>query len=166
MTIHDERLFTGWAKSGWTAWNGESPEIEFCQFVGLLAKMVDPEIIIETGVGQRYVTRHLPEEPEWLGYESDSQWRSEGCQDAETPGPDQFAVADFVVLDSDPEWRIPELQQWREYGKPGSLAVVHDCGNGHSPNSEHALIRKSVEALGVPGFWLSNPRGGWVGWHP
>lgn len=164
--VTDERSFTPWAEPGFSAWNGESPEVEFCEFVGMLAKLLSPEIVIETGVGQRYVTRYLPQDRLWLGFESDPRWRTEGCVDRETPGKEDFAAADFVVLDSDPQWRIPELKLWWSHGKPGSVVVVHDCGNGHPPGSEHRQIHAAVRNLEAPGFWLRNPRGGWVGWRP
>ena len=40
----DETEFTPWAVEGWFAWNGQSPELEVCEFVRSLVRMMRPQI--------------------------------------------------------------------------------------------------------------------------
>lgn len=166
--MRDERAFTPHAEPGWLSWDSYSPEVEFCTFVGMLQRMLQPQVLLETGVGVGRLTSHLDLEGRtYLGFESDPQWRVPPANQAEaTPQPGQIRTADFVVFDSAPEYRLGEIARWAEHGKPGSLCVVHDCGNGHPDGWAHLDIRRAVEATGLPGIFLKNPRGGWIGQHP
>lgn len=168
--LHDEQVFTAHAEPGWSAWNQFSPEVEFCQFLAELCHVMQPGIILETGTGAGKVTRYLAaygdQGAEHLGYESDPEYRKESDQPGETPPMPHMEAADLVILDSDPPWRFYEIALWGRVGKPGSVCVVHDCGNGHADTSLHMEFRRAVEQLGITGRFLSNPRGGWLGVHP
>jgi hypothetical protein len=57
--LGEETKHTPWATPGWPAWNAMSPELEFCEFAGVLARMIEPSFVIETGVGQGFTTRRI-----------------------------------------------------------------------------------------------------------
>jgi hypothetical protein len=163
----DEQAFTPWAIAGWQSWDEWSPEEDFCRFVGLLQRILQPAVTLETGVGVGRLTGHLDTElGTYLGFESDPAWRQPPAfPNADTPGREHMAGADLVILDSEPDHRFAEIALWAEVGKPGSVCVVHDCGNGHPAGVLHTQLGRTMEATGFPGLRLKNPRGGWMGWH-
>ena len=165
--MRDEQQFTPHAEPGWLSWDEYSPEQDFCRFVGMLQRVLGPAVVLETGVGVGRITDHLDLEAcEFLGFESNPMWRREfAVPAAATPEPEQMAVADLVILDSDPAFRFAEFETWVEHGKPGSVCVVHDCGNGHGDETFHAELRRAIEVAGVTGAFFRNPRGGWLGVH-
>lgn len=163
----DETVFTPWAQPGWESWDGWSPERDFCRFAGWLQRMLQPAVVIETGVGVGRLTAHLDLGAcDYLGFESDPRWRRPPAGGEPSPSDGQLGSADLVVLDSAPTVRRREIARWAAHGKAGSVCVVHDCGNGHPSGHPHHRIRRAVEATRVPGVFLANPRGGWVGIHP
>ena len=179
--LRDEADFTPWAKPGWRSWNAMSPERDFCEFVGLTTRLLQPEIIVETGVGQGFSTRRISREQGsgvHLCFESDPELRTALASlpfflkgkhrlSAEpTPANEDFRRADLTVLDSDPSYRYEELSRWRESAREGSGLLVHDCGNRHSAGTIHRQLRDMVISLDIPGTFLSNPRGGFFGIHP
>jgi hypothetical protein len=167
MTTVDETAFTTWAEPGWEAWNAMSPEVDFCRFVGMLARMLQPAVTVETGVGAGKVTEQLDRQrTRWLGFEADTAWRPEDAQDAATPSAEQMTSAELVILDSDPNHRFNEIACWVTHGRPDSVCVIHDAGNGHPDYYNHQRIREAILRTGIPGMFLRNPRGGWVGIHP
>ncbi len=180
----DEQTFTAHGRRGWTAWNDESPEVEVVEFLTGLVRIVRPSLIIETGVGNGFITRALmaakPDDTQLACFESDDSWRHELADRFKTQGfdhelallspaptpSDLWPEADLVILDSDPPWRFTELRDWATRGRPGSFCYVHDTGNGHGPGTEHDQIGATVRSLQVPGIWLPNPRGSWLGQLP
>lgn len=171
VSLRDEREFTPFAAAGWMSWDQWSPELDFCRFAGMLVRVTAPAVVVETGVGVGRLTAHLDTTSSvYLGFESDPAWRRPpALTGRETPTPDEMGSADLVVLDSEPSLRRREIASWAACGKPGSVCLVHDCGNGHPDHpqwTEHHRLRRGVEATGIPGLFLSNPRGGWLGWHP
>jgi hypothetical protein len=166
--LADEKTFTPHAQPGWLSWDAWSPELDFCRFVGMLQRILQPTLTLETGVGIGRVTQHLDMGcGEYVGFESNPQWRQPPADPhADSPTVEEFAAADLVILDSDPEYRHRELKAWAEHGKPGSVCVMHDCGNNHPAGSLHVELRRTVEAVGLPGVFLRNPRGGWLGFKP
>jgi hypothetical protein len=179
--LHDESEFTPWARHGWPSWNAYSAERDFCDFVGSIARVLQPKVVIETGVGQGFTTRRIDRgvgSARHLCYESDSELREAlaslpyfadrhvSLSSEETPSDEELGLADLTVLDSDPPYRFDELARWRKFGRAGSVLVVHDCGNGHPPTAIHSQIRELVSDLDIPGTFLGNPRGGFLGIHP
>lgn len=166
--MHDETEFTSWAQPGWFSWDQWSPEQDFCRFVAMLQRMLQPAVVVETGVGVGRLTSHLDlASCTYFGFESDPKWRQPPAGPQETPTVDDMASADLVILDSTPSYRRQEIDMWSAFGKPGSVCVVHDCGNGHPAKATtHHDLRRAVEDTGCPGVFLANPRGGWFGWHP
>lgn len=164
----DEQTFTPWATPGWESWDAWSPEVGFCEFVGVMQRMTQPAVVLETGVGIGRVTGFLDLNAcTYLGFEHNPQYRNPPA-DPGRPGPDaaDMSRADLVILDSDPSQRLDEIAMWAEHGKPGSACIIHDAGNGHSNGHIHHQVRQAIEATGINGVYLANPRGGWLGQHP
>jgi hypothetical protein len=163
----DERTFTAHAQPGWMSWDEYSPEEDFCRFVGMLQRMLQPAVVLETGVGVGRITGYLDLELcTFLGFESDPDWRRAPADPGRgTPADADMAVADLVILDSEPTMRLAEIAMWDRVGKPGSVCIVHDCGNGHPDGAMHSVLGARCRATGAAGLMLRNPRGGWVGIH-
>jgi hypothetical protein len=178
----DETTFTPAAAPGWHAWNEMSPEVEFCDFAAALVRMVQPSTVIETGTGQGFATRKIREQigpgQRLLCFESDPEWRQalralpcfDGrfCVLSESDGPSEadFGEAAVSLLDSRFRNRFSELETWWRAARPGALVLVHDTGNGHSPETPHARLGTLIRELGIPGVFLRNPRGGFLGFKP
>ena len=166
MTV-DETVLTPWGQKGWKSWNVWSPEVDVCRFVGLLARMLQPAVIVETGVGAGKITAELDRSnATWLGYEADPQWRPRDAQSDVTPSADQFGAADLVILDSDWKWRFDEFALWVDHGKSDAVCFIHDAGNGHPDHSGHMRMQRAITGAGLPGMFMRNPRGSWLGIHP
>ncbi len=180
--LGDETAYTPWATPGWLAWNDMSPELEFCEFVGALMRLLQPAQVIETGVGQGFVTRRIAA---WLGpdqqllaFEDDVEIRCQlkrlpffaavNCSLGASPSPtvEDFARADLTVLDSEVPARLEELDRWIAAAPPGAVLIIHGTGDGHGPETVRRLIRRRVEEGGVDGAFLQNPRGGFFGVKP
>lgn len=162
----DEREFTSAAQPGWRSWDAWSPELEFCQFAGMLQRMLHPRIVIETGVGVGRLTSHLDRDTcLYLGFESDRRWLRPPAR-LGTPVAGQMAMAQLVILDSDPEVRVQEIALWANRGRLGSACLVHDVGSSDDPRATHRRIRQAVDQTGLCGMFLANPRGGWLAVHP
>jgi hypothetical protein len=179
----DETEYTAFARPGWHAWNDMSPEVEFCDFAAALVRLVQPPTLIETGTGQGFMTRRVREQigpgQQLLCFESDAEWREAlralPCFDGricalspkEEPDDADFAGAALTVLDSgDFRRRFREVEAWWRAARPGALVLVHDAGNGHAPETPHARLRALIQELGIPGVFLKNPRGGFLGLKP
>lgn len=164
----EESRFTRHAPAGWLAWDAFSPERDFCVFVGMLQRMLAPAVVLETGVGVGRLTSFLDlSSCAFLGFEGDPKWRRPPADSQQaTPTVEQLAAADLVILDSNLEFRLDEIARWAEHGKPGSVCVVHDCGAPNDRRSTHRRVREAVDATGIAGVFLRNPRGGWLAQHP
>ncbi|MFF7966754.1 hypothetical protein ACFZC3_15480 [Streptomyces sp. NPDC007903] len=165
--MFDEQTFTPHAQQGWQSWDAWSPELDFCRFAGLLQRMLQPRTVLETGVGVGRLTAHLDRNTcRYIGFESDPAWRrSPADPELVTPAVEHMAGADLVILDSAVSVRHAEIALWAEHGRSGSVCLVHDCGNGHGPDTIHAALAQACLATGQPGTLLRNPRGGWMGVH-
>lgn len=175
----DEAAFTPWAQPGWRSWNSMSPEVEFTEFAGRLVRMLQPALVVETGVGQGYTTRRLAAglgpDGRLRAYESDGYYRAllsrlpffteagRELAPEPTPPPDALAQADLTILDADDELRYDEIRRWAAAARPGALVLVHDAGNDHPPGTLHHRVRALVAELGIAGRHLANPRGSFLG---
>jgi hypothetical protein len=175
----DESQYTPWAEAGWLAWNAMSPELAFCDFAGALMRLLRPALVVETGVGQGFVTRrlaaHLGPDQRLLAFEEDVAIRHDLSRLPFFADPHRFigstgsptsadlAQADFTVLDSEIPFRIEELDRWIASAPTGAVLLVHDGGNGHGPETPHHLIRSHIEERALDGVFLSNPRGAFLG---
>lgn len=177
-----EETWTPWGE-GWYAWSSPSPEVEFCEFVGALVRLLRPRLVVETGVGAGYVTRRIIAglgSGSWIGFESDDGYRAEGrrlpwpedltLSSEVSPASADMAAADLVVLDSAPEYRLTEFDLWREHGKPSSVLVCHDVSSRHQPSPRNSKVHipfyNHISTSGLTGVFLTNPRGAWMGQHP
>jgi hypothetical protein len=159
-----------------------SPEREFCEFLSAFTRLIAPSKVIETGVGQGFTTRRLVAALEGVGrllcFEADAELRASlgalpffrssnvVLSNANTPSGDEFADAVLTVLDSDPGERLAEIARWYVSAPDGAVLVVHDTGNGHDHQTIHASIASAISALSLPGWFLRNPRGAFVGYRP
>ena len=178
----DEAAATPGAQQGWHSWNEMSPEVEICDFIVSLADVLRPELVIETGTGQGFLTRRigarLRDDQRLVCYESHAEWRAaltsleffDGIRCVlapdESPDDEAMAAARLCLLDSDFAFRLPEIQRWWRCARPGAAVFVHDAGNGHGEDTPHALVRATIIELGIPGIFLGNPRGAFVGQKP
>jgi hypothetical protein len=173
----DEQEFTPWAEPGWASWSAKSPEVDVCEFAGLLVRMLRPKVVIETGVGQGYLTRRIAKHLDGarlVCFEADPvvradvrklpffDQRNHECRDSASPSRDDFAHADLSILDSDFPVRFDEVRSWWENAGNGAVAFFHDCGNGHGPETGHAALASLIQTLGIPGVFLRNPRGSFL----
>ena len=175
----DEGTYTPGASPGWHAWNDMSPEVEFCDFAATLVRLVQPPTLVETGTGQAFLTRRVREQigpgQRLLCFESNREWREalqalpcfdgQICAVSEKKEAEEsdFSTAAMSFLDSDFRHRFAELRAWWRAAEPGALVLVHDTGNGHSAETLHARMGGLIRELGVPGVFLKNPRGAFLG---
>lgn len=159
-----------------------SPEKEFCEFVAELVKLTQPQMVIETGVGQGFLARRLKpqlrEGQQLVCFEEDPEWREalasleffDGTRcrlSAEaTPAEVDFVAADLCVFDSEFKLRYAELEAWWQWAKRGAIVVLHDVKRRLGETSGHTVSAQLIENFGIPGFFLKNPRGGFVGVKP
>lgn len=164
---------------GWHAWNGKAPEVEFCEFAGMLCRMLMPSQVIETGIGQGYTTRRLlaANPGYYIGFESDDEYRaaiaaiweddmrvSADLSPLRSPTADDMMLCELAVLDSSTPFRIQEIDLWREHAPSGSVLLVHDVSREHDEGTIHRRLAAHVAEL--PGATLRNPRGGWLAVQP
>lgn len=177
-----ESLHTPRAAPFWMAWNGMSAEVQFCDFGASLALMLQPDKVVETGVGQGFMTRRLATvlQPgqRLLVFEDDPDFRAgleqlpffahpERTLDAApTPSPEDLVDAQLTILDSEIPSRLVEIDLWWQAAPAGAALLVHDAGNGHGPEAPHHLVRARIEEHGIVGAFLKNPRGSFVGFKP
>lgn len=177
----DENQFTKNAPGGWSAWNQWSPEEEFCDFAVMVVKIFRPAMIVETGIGQGYMTRRvveaMPPDTRYRGYDTDhdmaaraADWlkhRPRASADVGHPSRRVLAEADLTILDSLGKLRRAELDAWWVYAKPGALLLTHDADTRlHRATTNHHRLARSIRRQGIPGVFLGNPRGGFFGQKP
>ncbi len=180
--VVDETVFTPWAEKGWLAHNGQSPEVAVMDFVRNLVRMMQPQLVIETGVGQGYMTRTIASalrDGKLIAFESDNGWRdmiwnqhfwtdrSAVASIAQHPSPiaAEIAQADLCIFDSEWEYRFDEIRLWHEHAKPGAVAIVHDTSD--RDGTIHQTLRELItEDLGMTGVFLNNPRGCFMAVQP
>jgi predicted O-methyltransferase YrrM len=172
----DEIEFTPSAEPGWTAHNGMSPEVEVCHFFASLVRMLRPSLVLETGVGQGFMTRAiLPVlgDARLRCYESDDGWRDTIRQQtlwdrrailshAPSPPTLMFKKADLCFLDSDAPVRLFEIESWEANAKQGAVALIHDASPDHDESTHHRMISDLIVGLGIAGVFLRNPRGSFL----
>jgi hypothetical protein len=179
----DETSFTPWAEPGWRSWNDMSPELEFCELAAELARLSGARTLIETGVGQGFLTRRVATRlgpgQRLVCFEANGLWREALSEIAffrgdgpcslstrATPNDIELASAGLCIIDSGLGIRFDELRAWWEHAAPGALLLVHDTGNNHPPQTPHAQIAALILELGIPGTFLKNPRGAFLGVKP
>lgn len=170
----DERQFTPWAEPGWDAWNPFSAELWFCETAAKIAEHKGG-LVIETGAGQGYTTRRVAEyAEEYHVYEAMPTFRNsitggDNLTVATSPTPEQQDIeqCSLLIIDSNTEYRMPELKLWNQYAPKDSLVLMHDAGNGHENHGTgytHLIYWRMVQELGLTGIRYRNPRGAFLGW--
>ncbi len=177
----DETVFTPWAERGWMSHNGQSPEIAVMDFVRNLVRMMCPTLVVETGVGQGYMTRTIEmalcHGGHLVAFESDDEWRDMiGVQPFwrdneravlspnDSPTAAEWSWADLCFIDSDFDVRFAEIRLWDEYAKPGAVALIHDTSDRE--HTVHQQVRGFIGDLGMTGVFLNNPRGCFLAVQP
>lgn len=174
-----EALHTSWAEPLWVAWNGMSPEVQFCDFGASLALLMQPKKIVETGVGQGFMTRRLATvlqpSQHLLVFEDDPGIREDlrrlpffsqpehSLGSTPSPSAEDLSDAGLTILDSEIPSRLAEIDLWWKAAPEEAAVLIHDAGNGHGPDAPHQLIRSRIETLGIGGVFLKNPRGSFLG---
>lgn len=176
-----EKTFTPWADDTWHAWNMWSAETEFCDQTANLIAELEPKLVVETGVGQGFLTRRIlaRHDGSYIGYEKENNWREAirpywpdnprfVLSDQPTPTVDIIRQADLLILDTEWVTRVNEFMLWLEHGKPGSHLIIHDTGQPgkHAATSMHMNLHRLVYNSGIEGEWGDNPRGSWHGTMP
>jgi hypothetical protein len=178
----DEATFTAGASPGWHAWTQASPEVEFCDFAASMVGVVQPPTVIQTGTGEGFLTRRLREQigpgRRLLCFESDAG-RREALQalpwfdgricvlsHRPRPGDGDLSSAGVSVLDSDLPGRLDELRAWWRAAQPGAVVLVHDARAGAPEDTAQGRLAALVAELGIPGTFLENPRGAFLGVKP
>jgi hypothetical protein len=173
----DEGRCTASAEAGWLSWNCKSPEVWFCEKAAELVREHQPAVVIETGVGQGYVTRRiekaLPEGSRLLCFESDPAWHrlleGTGFFDnerlllmARPPEAADFQAGGLCVLDSSFGQRKREIRLWKEHAPRGSVMLVHDVTERHDAAHVCRRLYDFIRGLDLDGEYLPNPRGGFL----
>ena len=183
----EEAVEWGWTNEGptrleaehWHQWNGHSPEKEFCDFVSsvILLKYATSDL------GNRDWTRvynsTLPKlanpHARYVCFETSVElvermrkhwiFRT-GRAELYTGNldPDLAAEADLTILDSaGGPVRIEEIKTWWKVAKSGAMVLIHDASWRHSPATTHYQHAGLIDALGIPGVFMVNPRGSFFG---
>lgn len=173
-----ENTFTQNADDYWQAWNMWSAEQQVTDFAATLVETIQPETIVETGMGQGYSTRRLINaientDTKLVVYEAEKDLRTRtephlknyttnpNVELANHPNPTQHTIqqADLLWLDSHWPERFRELRIWAQHGKPGSYAFLHDANPNAHPQSGHHQLANLIQQLDMPTMWFDNPRG-------
>jgi len=172
--VVDESVFTKGCQLGFHSWNGWSPEREFCEGAAEIVGQLDPEVIIETGVGQGFTTRRvheaLPENSTYLAFEADPRMYSQiptgdfpAIQFCEGhPTAQDYESADLVIFDSLGKLRRGEMRLWASSAQKNSYILCHDADLSR-PGTPHHRNAKLIQRLKLRGVWTPNPRGGFFG---
>jgi hypothetical protein len=178
----DAATFTPDARPGWRAWTELSPEVEFCDLAASLVRLVQPPIVLETGTGEGFVARRVREQigpgQRLVCFESRPEWRQTlaalpwfdgricALSHRDVPAERDFATAGVSILDSELPRRLEELRTWWRAAAPGAVVLVHDAGAGPSSDPAPHELAGLIRELGIPGAFLKNPRGGFLGVKP
>jgi hypothetical protein len=56
-----------------------------------------------------------------------------------------------------------EVTAWWQTAPPGALVVIHGMGDEHETGTGNSRLGALIRELGIPGVFLRNPRGGFLG---
>lgn len=163
--------------SGFNAWNIMSPELEFCNVAKYVTETLpDDAYIVETGMGQGYVTRRVLEAmndtQEFVTFDHQERWLAlvTNVPDSSVfhyelgqPGYLDMVQVNFLILDSEPSRRKGELRLWLEHSPPESLLLIHDTFHDSIEDNDTTGFIKRHK---LQGWWFDNPRGSFLGVRP
>ena len=138
--------------------------------------------VIETGTGQGFLTRRIENGCATTSASSATshtlngelrspRWSSSTGSDAcshptKAPTTKRWRPRACACWTRTLRFEYTEIQRWWRRARPGAAVFVHDAGNGHGDDTPHALVRATIIELGIPGIFLDNPRGAFVGQKP
>jgi hypothetical protein len=157
-------------------------EVELGDFAAALVQMVQPSSVIVTGTGEGLVTRriieHIGPGHRLLCFESSPEWHEAlrelplfdgaicALSEKDKPDDDDFAAATLSVLDSEVPYRLEEVGAWWHAAQPGAVVLINETGNGDALETSAAPVGARIRELGIPGLFLKNPRGAFLGFKP
>jgi predicted O-methyltransferase YrrM len=127
------------AEGKWTVWDVMAVELECAEFLHGLVRLLKPELVVESGAGRGmaslYIARALKENKlgRLVSFEPLEQFAAEArarlapYQAEVLPGSSLGYASeppDLVFLDSGPDTRPAEIDQWLPQGVP---LVIHDA---------------------------------------
>lgn len=157
------------------AWNIASPELEFIMWIQDEVAQLTTErgfiTVLETGLGGGYVTRRviktLGDTPfKYIAFEDMHELvnfvplTAPICVVQGTPWARHYQMADVVILDSAPKYRMDEIVNVAKYGKEGAHVFIHDAGEQKGLLNDMAKQIKKVGLENEDAEWYQNPRGG------
>ncbi len=153
----------------WSSWNAYAPEVEFCEFAASLITLMKPDLVLETGLGEGYVTRRtvpqmLPS-ARYVCYELEKQFRTDLAETRYTVLDGLVGYADLTILDSVHWARSEEIRLWWEISKPSAVLLLHDATFKFGECS-HSQYSERVVQLGIPGVWFDTHYGAFLGQKP
>jgi hypothetical protein len=175
-------LLQDWT-SRWLSWNSMSPEFQFTLMAAWQIRQIQsqrPEdegvIVVETGLGQGYVTRAMLKVMDsgldtLFSYDTEQPWidmvvgggvcLTTGLG---SPGGHMMAKADLVVLDSNS--RLDELLSWIAHGHRDSRLLIHDTFHHLTPPGEYTdWLNRYIKNGDLWGEYIDAPRGWFLGRH-
>ena len=175
----------------WTNLNRESPEMEVCEFLYSITRLLRPKWVLETGGGTgnsgAYIGQALKEnkqgylvslEPFPQSYEKAAAlWAELGLSGRiylrtktsfdYDPGKLRFQM---LFLDSEPTCRFTEVRKFYPYLDPGGLVLIHDLKRKHHAEWEdfRPHIGRELRNYSLQVINLECPRGLTIlqKWHP
>ena len=158
----------------WHSRTASSTEIEVSEFVGALARCLQPELVVETGtnIGQtsyfigeallanghgklvtiepnkrvwRYARRRCKRLPVDCVLGEALKWEPDG------------QTIDMMFFDSEPDSRPLEFQHFRPYMNPFTVLVWHDAAITHRIYRRH--LKRLIRSKSIQPLFLPTPRG-------
>lgn len=168
--------------SRWSKLNAESPEMEVCEFLYCLVRLLKPQRVIETGGGTgnsgAYIAQGLKEngfgfltsiEPFPTSYRiAQKLWEDLGVRKYIVLHPfDSFYFGSWpnsyqmIFLDSEPSCRFTEVKKFYSSLDPGGLIIIHDLKEkwGGEWEDFRPLFGDLIKDFSLQVVSLNTPRG-------
>lgn len=122
----------------YSAWDDMAVELEAAEFLYGLVRMLKPRLVYESGTGQGYASKYIARALQDNGFgfldtfEADPHWAAQAAIALEglpakvhnRPLGGHGGDPDLVFLDSGPDYRLGEIEEWLPRDVP---LVIHDA---------------------------------------